>query len=355
MKRIIYQQKPWNEIAKQHIGKIGSNQLVLSMTFENTSDLSVLPTIPKFYQEVILAFSKYKGTDRINTKQQLFDQIIWGNRYFTYNRKCLYSKSLVEINIIYLSDILLENGKIRENIYHQLKNKTTYFKDITELYTGLIPFKHIRFSNFRIDRNIVVDPVIYVQKHSKSYYTALRNKKQLPPVSINFWKREFPDFSFKTVFQNKIRKQYISTIKQFLFKIYHNICACNDKLFKWKVSKTKRCIYCNNASHTVKHMLWECAEVQEIWVKLNNFREDQITYRLLIIGDKNIILNNLISFLMFSIYKKFIIDNNYPVGPYISCSMFIKHELIEKSEVYEKMENISINISQKMKDLAMLL
>ena len=213
MRRIVHQNKPWNEIAKYHFRRIGPEHLVLSMTFENTIDLTKLPTIPKFYQQMHLAFSKYKKMENICTRQQLFDQVIWGNRFLTYNKKCLYSKPLIDINILYISDILLEDGKIRQDIYTRLKDKRTYFKDITELYNSLIPFKAMRFSNIRLGHNIIIYPIIYIHKCSKNYYTALRNKKQLPPISENSWKREFPDFNFNTVFLNKMKKQHISKVK----------------------------------------------------------------------------------------------------------------------------------------------
>ena len=351
MNRIIAQTKPWNILAKNYFKTVAPENVILSFSLEKNTDLDILSDIPKFYQEVIVGFSKSKKSDSIITKQQLFDQIIWGNKNLIFNRKCLYSKHFINANIFFVSDILNQNGNIRNDVYTRLINKTTYYQDLSAITQSLIPYKTIRFSNIRIDRNIVVDSKIYVYKKSKQYYQQIKIKKQLPPISINFWKNEFQDFNFKQIYENKIKKLYISPIKEFMYKIYHNICVCNYLLHKWKKARTDRCPYCIGYRHTVKHMIWQCNMVKPVWTKLGHILQKDMTYRLLIFGefDKNV--NNLISFVMFCIYKKFIIENqDNQLRPFISCYTFVKQELKKKSEIYESDNNL-LELSQLLRNI----
>ena len=99
-------------------------------------------------------------------------------------------------------------------------------------------------------------------------------------------------------------------------------------------------------------MLLTCHEVKHVWEKVEQFQQKNITYRTLIIGNKNIIESNIISFIMFFIYKKIIIDNNANMRPYNSCYNYIKQELIKNSEIYENDTNNQTK--QAMINLAML-
>ena len=73
--------------------------------------------------------------------------MIWGNQFFMVNEKCLYSKSFMSSGFIYIRDILNENGKVRENVYHDLSDKTKFLHVISMITTALKPYKLIKFSN----------------------------------------------------------------------------------------------------------------------------------------------------------------------------------------------------------------
>ena len=50
-------------------------------------------------------------------------------------------------------------------------------------------------------------------------------------------------------------------------------------------------------------MLWECNEVHELCEKVSVFLDIQISYRTLIMGENNITHNNIISLIMYCVYK----------------------------------------------------
>ena len=84
--------------------------------------------------------------EKITSKSGLYNELIWGNRLFTINNKCLYSKNFIENNILYIKDILQTDGKLLPNLHQKMKDKRTYFRDITMIMKTLIPFKDIRFT-----------------------------------------------------------------------------------------------------------------------------------------------------------------------------------------------------------------
>ena len=135
---------------------------------------------------------------------------------------------------------------------------------------------------------------------------------------------------------NKLKYMHVAKVKEFLFKVINNICVCRSILFRWKLSNTKKCLYCNNVNHTFKHLIWECHEVNNFWMFLGEKLNTDITFQLLMFGNNNIKQNNMHSVLMYLIYKKFILDNDKFTR--VPLVLFLKNELTHKIEIYNSVD-----------------
>ena len=132
---------------------------------------------------------------------------------------------------------------------------------------------------------------------------------------------------------------HIAKIKEFLFKIIHRICICKDTLYKWNLSNTSNCIYCNHEKQTLKHLLWECRDVNNFWNYIGDKLNIEFTYSKLIIGSEQISENNTTSILMYLIYKKFVSDINEKAR--IPLNTFLKTELTSTIELYKVVHHTS--------------
>ena len=59
----------------------------------------------------------------------------------------------------------------------------------------------------------------------------MKIQKELKPIDLNFWLKDIPHFNFEQFYLRKIKNMKISKIKEFLFKMIHTICICNDVNF----------------------------------------------------------------------------------------------------------------------------
>ena len=187
--------------------------------------------------------------------------MLWGNRNLKIDGKCLYSKFMIDVNLLFFKDVVLHNGKINGHVYNSLQNKIHYFKDITMINKLVRRHKNIICENINI--NNPEENTIHVYKKSKQYYTSLKIQKQLQPKSFNFWANQFEEFSFEKFYNNKIKPMHVAKVREYLFKIIHNIGVCGEILFRWKILNSKKCFYCDNESHTFKHMIWECEHCEQ--------------------------------------------------------------------------------------------
>ena len=88
----------------------------------------------------------------------------------------------------------------------------------------------------------------------------------------------------------------------------NKILATNKNLYTWKISDSCNCIYClpHVTEHTDKHLLWDCPHIQEVWVNFSHVFDTDINWSVIVKGVKgNHYINQLLSLLMYVIYKKF--------------------------------------------------
>ena len=95
------------------------------MNFYDLNTMPCLMHIPCTYRE-IMAYCKSNGPTDIVSRSVLFNQCLWGNRNLMMNNTCLYSKSFLISNIIYVKDVLKDNGQMKQDIYGKLHSKIHY-------------------------------------------------------------------------------------------------------------------------------------------------------------------------------------------------------------------------------------
>ena len=327
--KIISSKDPWSNIAKYQMSKLAPLNVIMNMSFQEIKHMTPITILPKFYQEIILAISKSKICNQIKNKTELFHQQIWGNRMIKFENKCLYSKEMIDSNIIYIKDIIQDNGIINPNVYHRLKCKANYFRDISLILKALKSYKHILASEHI---EITINTNTFPSNKSKPYYNALILQKELSPKSISIWQQEIDNFQINNFYHRKLRFMHIAKVKEFLFKTIHKICVCRDLLFKWKISDKRDCLYCQNPCQTFKHLVWECNSVYNFWKFIENKLSITLSYNILIVGTSDIPQNNTISILMFLIYKKFIKENEDKTNQ--NLMLYLRNEISHCSKLF---------------------
>ena len=77
--------------------------------------------------------------------------------------------------------------------------------------------------------------------------------------------------------------------------------------------------------------------MNHLWNRVSYCIQSELSYHLLIIGEKNLAENNTISLIMYCIYKKFISDNSTKTYD-LDFIMFTKKELRIKANVLEHID-----------------
>ncbi|MCP3887294.1 MAG: hypothetical protein GY702_00255, partial [Desulfobulbaceae bacterium] len=327
----------WTHIPLTYIQNI-TNGYLFDMKIPSVKKMPRMNMIPPFYQEVILAFCK-ANNNVINNKSTFFQQIIWGNNNFLVNGTCLYSQSFIDSGFIFICDILNQDGHFKDDIFTKLKCKHHYLRVIEIIKLALKPYKSFRFND---DAIIQYDKQTcdLTDKKSKYFYSRIVKNKQRQSKAIRKWSEYFDiHVDWTNVYAHKIYTQLEMKIADFNYKMLHNIIPTGKNLLKWKKIDNASCIYCKIHIHDLKHMLWDCSCLNDIWKVISDALNCVINFKMIILGGKRLIHENRsISLVCYLIFKKYLLDKERENNNFTPLFIYIKYELTFRLKIYESLK-----------------
>ena len=293
---------PWTVVAQSYIEKLGFNfDLLFSMNVKHISDLPVLKQLPVFYQDVWLAFYSSKFCKTL-TKMSDYDFLssqIWGNDLFKFQNRCIFFKSWVSSNIVYVKDVFDASGKFISEVdlisrikdtrnwmteYATVKkvilSKSNIFKTEKSRYINMPSSTKLLFCNGKR----LVD---LITENNSMFYEILVNKKSTRHYMERVWENKFnksySTTQWKSIYNRKIKLVPCVKLKEFNYKLIHNLIYSGYILNKWKPSISRNCSFCNQIE-TTEHLLLSCSRVQNIWKTIGECINIDIKLHHLVIG-----------------------------------------------------------------------
>ena len=197
--------------------------------------------------------------------------------------------------------------------------------------SALHRYKSLRFANEQV-MHYKLTTIGIKGKRCKDFYMKLRNQVCATSPVIAKWSQSFNhDIDFSLVWKNKMKNQLEMKILEFNYKMLNFILPTRENLFKWKKIDDSLCFYCDNSTHNLKHLLWECKTIDSVWEIIGLVLSIDITWECIILGiNHQSIYNSVISLICYVIYKKYITDGNNVSNRNISLqNLHLKRTYIE--------------------------
>ena len=335
------------------------------MNFDSVTAFPEAKTIPEFYFQVLINYNKSKPNIHDSVRDNLGDQIIWGSNAFletpTNGKKptTLYFKNWISSGIIYVKNLYFLNGKIDENyIYNKIQNKRNIYIEIQLVKKALRPYQQYfdqvfytaTISDIDSAKVQIVDTSL---SPTKQFYNKIIAKfKQ--SASLSKWENILntnisPQIKTQ-IFERKINKIKENKIKEFNYKVLHNILACNNLLSKWVPDNDGTCELCKTKDD-IYHLIFKCELAQTVWNLISIQTNSLISDKDVIFGTHDSTINYYLSFVAFLIYKYWLIcSKNNEQRTLNGLKSLIKGDLIFKSQVLkilgkDNLSNILQNLS----------
>ena len=159
---------------------------------------------------------------------------------------------------------------------------------------------------------------------------------------------------WENIYKLQISYAYEKVVAEFNYKLLNGILNNNLIVSKWNKNISPKCEICN-CDDDIKHLLFECNLVENIWKIISDFLKFEISWKTLVIGfnrefnNKTIKLNNLLSFVCYRIYKyKMKCRVKYEVMSENNLRESLKHSLLTQNTVLKKAKKITDDLYYKL-------
>ena len=308
------------------------------------SDVKQIELKNEFWIDVLKSWAEihYEYDANIDFRSKHPQCFLWCNSDIKIQNRIIYYNVWYEKGIEYIKDLLDENG-----IFLEFETfRTKYNLDANFLtYYGLIS----KLRNI-VNRNGIVcntdrqlNKILHVKSASKMFYKTLLNKinKHTERRCFEKWEETInSQFNWETIFGNIYKTTIDTKLRNFQFKLIHNILPDNKILKKMGIVDSDLCNFCNIERDSVIHYIWYCPSAQQYWNSVKTWLNTifdiglDLSLKNIIFGHQyvdNNMINNLINTIL-------LIAKHY-----LHCCKWIKHlpslEILkEKIKMREKIE-----------------
>jgi hypothetical protein len=290
----------------------------------NITTVKCFPCNSDEMPEFFVNFNKCKTKVDRPDSDNIFKEILWGNEMFKHKDVCMYMKNWINSGIIYVKDLIYEEKLLNEEkILSVLKQKTNWIAEFTKVknvvrkrlknvdlknarFVNIIPNMHVYFVNRRF--------ADVTEISNKEIYNLFVHQKFQRPRMEHVWCKEFGlerfQFIWQDIYITKVKNMPFQNIKEFNYKLITNTVIAGNIVSLWNKDVSPTCDVCKKVN-TVKHMLFECERVLEIWQHIGEVIRCKIDWKKIVIGIKgenNISLcyNIMISSVAYAIYTQWI-------------------------------------------------
>ena len=181
-----------------------------------------------------------------------------------------------------------------------LTYKQNMYTEVALVKKVLLPYKQFWQQENTLATNIVI------LKRSRDFYMEFKrqlfagNVIRAKLLSDCVEEDEALAFSAKVVQEKEIK------LKEFNFKLLHNILPCNKNLAKWKIKPNDRCDVCGQ-SQTIEHLLYSCIYVKPLWRVVETYLGVDISFEHMLGLDVFFAHNAIVTLIGFLIYKEWLL------------------------------------------------
>lgn len=263
-KQLIYAKSPWSIIPNKILNtKHGGEWIVLKYNADlktiNNCHAQHLNKLPIFYKSLVRTIYKYKT---INSETKLND-VIWNNENIRYKRKCLYKYNWIKKGILYLSDVIEENGDIKS--YHSLSGKVGDSASSMMYYNVIVnAIKSLRLTP-GLNYGISINKTNIYKLDSRRFNRYITSQEAPEPVCQHTWENIFSThINWTKIWMMPYLATNDTKCREIQWKIIHRIYPTNTYLCRIRIRDRDLCEQCN-LPDTLEHFFVTCTTVLDLW------------------------------------------------------------------------------------------
>ena len=276
---------PWKFFLEERLSSVGGS-FALHCNF-NTSKLLV--KLPPFYNQCFDAWSDL-NTKAPTSHQEIVNEIIWNNKFLCVNNKSVFRRDLFSMGLLKIGDLLSGNfppsfcfmnlpltPEQRFFLMSIIDSIPAHWRTIIKEASSTPIISPVPDApTILVDEN----PLTIVDVSSKQIYRLFQAKKQVLPTAQKKLSDKYPHslIEWEKVYSLPFRSTLESKLREFQYKILNCIVFTNEKLFRFGITQSPLCTFCQKENESIEHLLFSCNETSEFWKHVLSWLRDKNIY-----------------------------------------------------------------------------
>ena len=219
-----------------------------------------------FWRDVLIDWNEHKA--KLIEEIPVMQKMIWLNSDICIAGKPIFYKEFFGAGIVYIEDILNPDAKILN--FDEFTQKYGAITNFVR-YKGLTECIKKKWGNEIKESNENGQTIENMCKNltSKTIYRKLCFNEDLLETKVNWINNQLNvkiNVSELNALVQNIKKITISVkLRSFQYRLLMNGIITNVQLKYFKIKDTNRCTFCEESVETLKHLFYECKQVQLVW------------------------------------------------------------------------------------------
>lgn len=224
-----------------------------------------------FWKDTFTVFQIIQEKLEVQSWDEFITQPIWNNPKIKIENKTVFYTNWFDKNIVYIADLLDENGNFYslQDLQKKIKIKTN-FLNYASLRNSIKA--SLSSSKIQIGTNSPrpflphnIKTFCNNKKGTKHIYNILTTENITPLGKVKWGKFfEILDLQWENIFTFPFLYTKDSKLQWLQFRINQYILTTNSFLFKIGKTDTKLCSLCQSNEETIVHLFWDCLHVQNL-------------------------------------------------------------------------------------------
>ena len=262
----------WKIIPEFYFKKAGITVIGNNMDVKRLNEIY----LPDFYKACLIDWAEM-FSEFPNNSIGVLSQPLWNNQFIKQDKKSFYFEQFSEIGIKYIKDIVDANGNIVK--FETLHTKQSFiFKWLILKHSIKKEWLNTLLDDIPIE--LEMDPLLissnkfycYEKLSVKEIYNCLVCKSIETPTGQNALnKMVATEIEWNKAYRHLYTTTIYTKLREFQFKILHNILPVNQILYRWKLIDSQRCSYCFINEESISHLFCQCHRSVTLYVQIREW------------------------------------------------------------------------------------
>ena len=219
--------------------------------------------------------------------QEIVNETIWNNKFLCADKKSVFGKDLFSIGLLKIGDLLSCDNTTTFSFTTLLLNPEQSFFFVMSVIDS-IP-AHWRTIIKDSSSLPIISPISDVPKiiidgnsltfsdvSSKQIYRQFQAKKQGLPTAQKKLSDKYPDsaIDWERIYSLPFSSSMESKLREFQYKVLNCIVFTNEKPFRFGITQSPLCTFCQKEDESIEHLLFSCKESCEFWKHVLSWLRD---------------------------------------------------------------------------------